>query len=486
VYTNDVPADVVATVVDVPFMVGEVVEVLKDDGETWVDAKVETTFTTDSIDEVDGQVYTILRGTIKVSCELGTKYVMADDVGFTLRKKIEDSTLPKLPGHLQVVQQLGEGAYGEVFLCEDDRDGSQVAVKWVREFTRDPLFGKRVLREIRILAAMDHPNLLQLIDVLPVPRPDFDDVYFVMPYMHCDLHKVIYSKAVLSESHSQAFTCQILRGLKYLHSAGVVHRDLKPGNILVNRDCTLRIADLGLARGRAYEEEELTDYVVTRWYRAPELMLLPSGYFEAIDLWSVGCIHVELHTRRPLFPGENHVSMLRSIAKTLGFNQERDLGWLPTEGKAREGALNFVSALCLPESPTKSLEERMPQASQPCLEFVRQLLMFDPNSRLSAVDALSHEYLERLKDPMAEVTATRQFAWDFDRFDATERALKDRVYAECARHHPEILSRDAEIIAQRGMAPMLNAYSGTKGCVTPPARAPRKRSRTPGASSRRI
>merc|ERR1719326_477316 len=143
--------------------------------------------------------------------------------------------------------------------------------------------------------------------------------------MDIDLQKAIYSKMKLSESHCQAFVCQILRGLKYLHSAGIIHRDLKPANVLVNADCTLRIADFGLARGRVSEDEELTGYVVTRWYRAPELMLLPSGYFEAVDLWSVGCIHAELLSRKPLFPGEDTIDMLRRFTRTLGFSPERDL-----------------------------------------------------------------------------------------------------------------------------------------------------------------
>jgi len=120
-------------------------------------------------------------------------------------------------------------------------------VKWIRDFAEDPIFGKRILREIRLLAALKHENVLKLHDLPAVPDPDFDDVYIVMPYMQSDLNKVIYSKTKLSQSHTQAFVCQILRGLKYLHSAGIVHRDLKPSNVLVNKDCTLRIADFGLA-----------------------------------------------------------------------------------------------------------------------------------------------------------------------------------------------------------------------------------------------
>ncbi|CAK9068384.1 Mitogen-activated protein kinase 13 (AtMPK13) (MAP kinase 13), partial [Durusdinium trenchii] len=241
----------------------------------------------------------------------------------------------ELPSHLTAIQKLGSGAYGEVYLCEDSRNGSQVAVKWIRNFTQDPLCGKRILREIRLLAALRHENLLRLLDLPAVPDPDFDDVYIVMPYLHLDLHRVIYSKMKLSESHCQAFVCQILRGLKYLHSAGVAHRDLKPSNILVNKDCALRIADFGLARGRSNSDEELTDYVVTRWYRAPELMLLPCGYFEAVDLWSVGCIHFELMAREVLFPGKDHLDMLKRIAATLGFSMENDLGWVPEKDMAQ-------------------------------------------------------------------------------------------------------------------------------------------------------
>jgi len=356
--------------------------------------------------------------------------------------------LPTVPPHLQVVRQIGKGAYGEVFLCTDrtkPTEESQVAIKWVRDFARDAVFGKRILREIRILAALDHPNLLKLEDLLPVSSPNFKDVYIVMPYMHTDLHKVIYSKNVTLESrHEEAFACQILRGLKYLHSAGVVHRDLKPSNILVNQNCLLRIADLGLARGKTFEEEDMTDYVVTRWYRAPELILLPSGYFEAVDLWSVGCIHVELLGRRPLFPGENHVDMCTRIAATLGFLPARDLAWLPAEGPAREGVLSFLNSLKLPETPVKPLEHRLPKAEAICLDFLKGLLDFDPKRRLSATRALEHGYLEHLRDPEKEQLAPAAFPWDFDRFEATSEALKERVYREIAQLHPEMLQRHAE------------------------------------------
>mmetsp|Transcript_71440 Transcript_71440/g.127448 ORF Transcript_71440/g.127448 Transcript_71440/m.127448 type:complete len:508 (-) Transcript_71440:32-1555(-) len=359
----------------------------------------------------------------------------------------EDLVPVSLPSHLIIVQQIGSGAYGDVLLCDNARDGSQVAVKCIRDFTRDPLFGKRIYREIRLLAAMKHQNVLKLVDIVPVPSPQFDDVYIVMPYMDLDLNRVIYSKMglALTEKHAQAFSCQILRGLKYLHSAGVVHRDLKPANILVNKDCTLRIADLGLARGRTSEEEVLTEYVVTRWYRSPELMLHPSGYFEAVDIWSVGCIHVELLNRRPLFPGDNNIDMLRRIAGVLGFSGDSDLAWLPSTGSEREGVLKLVETIGLSEAAAACehrLEQLVPEVEEQCVGFVRKLLTFNPALRISASDALAHQYLEHLSDPTGETTAREPFAWDFDNFEPTKQALQDRIYMECARFHPEILARD--------------------------------------------
>jgi mitogen-activated protein kinase 1/3 len=360
----------------------------------------------------------------------------------------------QLPEHIAVVRKLGSGAYGDVYLCEDhdSRDSSgcprQVAVKVVRNFTKDLINGKRILREVRILSSMRHENLMRLIDLPPVPHPDFDDVYIVMPYMHADLFNVIYSKMKLTEAHCQAFTCQILRGLKYLHSAEIVHRDLKPSNILVNKDCTLRIADFGLARGKAREAEVLTDYVVTRWYRAPELLLVPTHYFEAVDLWSVGCIHMELLAREPLFPGKDHGDMLRRIAGTLGLSVSRDLSWVPREHKEEVQCL--LERMQLPAEVDKSLESRVKGISKPSLDFVRRLLEKVPTRRISAAEAITHPYLEALRDDAGEMTARQSFSWDFDEFDLSVQALKDRVYVECARLHPEIVARDSKWLSARG------------------------------------
>lgn len=186
-------------------------------------------------------------------------------------------------------------------------------------------------------------------DVVPPPlRREFTDVYIAAELMDTDLHQIIRSNQSLSEEHCQVllqcffpfffytnnlkthpsklwdcltfcilyllqyFLYQLLRGLKYIHSANVIHRDLKPSNLLLNANCDLKICDFGLARPTS-ENEFMTEYVVTRWYRAPELLLNSSDYTAAIDVWSVGCIFMELMNRRPLFPGKDHVHQMRLL-----------------------------------------------------------------------------------------------------------------------------------------------------------------------------
>lgn len=157
--------------------------------------------------------------------------------------------------------------------------------------------------------------------------------------METDLHRVIYSRQDLSEDHIQYFVYQILKGLLFMHSANVIHRDLKPSNLLLvktflniqNKACDLQICDLGLARGYVEEEEEKTQYVVTRWYRAPEVILNASEYTKAVDIWSVGCILAELFGRQPLFPGEDFLDQVQRIISVLGTPSSEDMKYIGNE-----------------------------------------------------------------------------------------------------------------------------------------------------------
>jgi mitogen-activated protein kinase 1/3 len=350
----------------------------------------------------------------------------------------------ELPEYLKIIKQLGRGAYGTVHLCEDTRSGNQVAVKHVKNAARH---GKSMLREVRLLARLKHDNLLHLLDFPAVSGLDFEDVYFVLPYLPTDLHKVIQSRQALYDKHVQVIICQILRGLAYLHACGVAHRDLKPANILLSSDCRLKVCDFGLARGDmpgGDEDDEdqqacgvLTEYVVTRWYRAPEVMLLPKQYGCSLDLWSVGCILGEILGRKAIFPGKNHVDMIIRVADVLGTPSDDVLSWLPKDSDA----YRFLRKVC-PKSKGVNLSKLYPSASSACIDLMRALLTWDPAERLTAQEAQEHEYLSGFL-PKSKPVLPEVFDWSFDGFKPTASAVRERLYRECARFHPEILKRDA-------------------------------------------
>lgn len=226
-----------------------------------------------------------------------------------------------------MIRTIGSGAYGVVISAKDFNRGSNVAIKMVPRAFHDEIDAKRILREIKLLKHFRHENIISILDMMPpLARnvEDFTDVYIVTDLMETDLHRIIYSKQSLSIDHVQYFLYQVLRALKYMHSANVLHRDLKPSNLLVNSNCDLKVCDFGLARGitSAHDRELeagnggsmlLTEYVVTRWYRAPEIMLSCHEYSKPSDVWSVGCIFAELLGRKPFFPGDDYIHQVRFI-----------------------------------------------------------------------------------------------------------------------------------------------------------------------------
>ena len=232
---------------------------------------------------------------------------------------------------------IGHGAYGTICSAVEVDTGEAVAIKKVRP-TDDVLQLRCCLRELAILRHLgehEHPNLLGLREVLRPPGgplSDWRDLYLVTDLYQTDLHSVLRSDQPLAEGHVQFFVWQLLRGVHALHSAGVVNRDLKPSNLLINGDCELRIADFGISRGcppadGASEDLSLlgTSYVVTRWYRCPELLCGNRRYSCVVDLWSCGCILAEILGRAPLFSSEDHMKMLRAIVSLLGPPSEGEL-----------------------------------------------------------------------------------------------------------------------------------------------------------------
>ncbi|KAG0473227.1 hypothetical protein HPP92_015084 [Vanilla planifolia] len=213
------------------------------------------------------------------------------------------------------IRPVGRGAYGIVCSAVNSQTREEVAIKKIGNAFDNRIDAKRTLREIKLLRHMNHENIIAIKDIIcPPKRESFNDVYIVYDLMDTDLHQIISSSQPLNDDHCQYFLYQVLRGLKYVHSANVLHRDLKPSNLLLNANCDLKIGDFGLRRTTS-ETDFMTEYVVTRWYRAPELLLNCSEYTAAIDIWSIGCILGEIVTREPLFPGKDYVQQLRLITE---------------------------------------------------------------------------------------------------------------------------------------------------------------------------
>ena len=199
--------------------------------------------------------------------------------------------------------------------------------------------------------------------------------FFPKYVTECDLDRIISSSQALSDEHTQYFIYQTLRALKFIHSANVLHRDLKPSNLLVNSNCDLAVCDFGLARGVA-EDETLTEYVVTRWYRAPELLTEAQKYGPGVDIWSMGCILAEVINRKPLFRGRDYMNQLEVIISVIGTPTGEDLDFI-TNDAARKHIQN------MPYSEKVPLAKVLPKASALALDLIEKMLVFNPNKRIT-------------------------------------------------------------------------------------------------------
>ncbi|CAD8095352.1 unnamed protein product [Paramecium primaurelia] len=305
----------------------------------------------------------------------------------------------------EVKKLLGAGAYGHVALAIDkkqtDPEKQKVAIKKLH-LVRDEIDAKRVLREIRILRTMQHENILHLENLIydeSNKELEFGEIYLVTNYLEVDLYKIIKSGQNLTDQHYQYIIYQLLKGLKYLHSASIVHRDIKPSNILATENCEICYCDFGLARQIEELEAEdnrcqnmLTEYVVTRYYRAPEVMLSSHEYSTAIDIWSLGCTFAELITKQILFKGTNYIQMIKLIFDTLGKPQDDDLQFI-----TNSNAKKYVNSL---QTKQKCSIGSVIKYSNPlAIDLLDKMLEINPKKRITSAQALNHPYLESIRDP---------------------------------------------------------------------------------------
>jgi serine/threonine protein kinase len=232
-------------------------------------------------------------------------------------------------------------------------------------------------------------QVLPLSDMEDPPTEDFDEIYMYSPLFDRDLSRVISSGAALADEHVKYFVWQMCCGLHYIHSASILHRDMKPANCLVTTSCDLALCDFGLARYVDARDDvggAMTEYVVTRWFRPPELVLTQM-YTAAVDMWGLGCIFAQLLGRKPLFPGRDFKDQVEVICSIIGKPTEEQMAHIDSP-RARE----FVSKL--PDVPPVSFKALFPDAPDDALHLLAGLLRFAPGERLTAAEALKHPYLE--------------------------------------------------------------------------------------------
>ncbi|KAM7056888.1 mitogen-activated protein kinase 12 isoform 3-T3 [Acridotheres tristis] len=286
-------------------------------------------------------------------------------------------TLWEVRDRYRDLHPVGSGAYGAVCSAVDGRSGTKVAIKKLYRPFQSELFAKRAYRELRLLKHMKHEN--------------------------------------------------------YIHSSGIIHRDLKPGNLAVNEDCELKILDFGLAR---HTDSEMTGYVVTRWYRAPEVILNWMHYTQTVDIWSVGCIMAEMITGRPLFKGNDHLDQLTEIMKITGTPTQDFVQKLHSQD-----AKNYIKSL--PKVQKKDFASILKYANPLAVNLLEKMLVLDAEKRVTAAEALMHPYFEPVHDPEEEIEAEK-YDDTFDNMDLPLDEWKRITYKEILNFKPPQTSDSKE------------------------------------------
>ncbi|XP_035427527.1 cyclin-dependent kinase 2 isoform X2 [Cygnus atratus] len=283
--------------------------------------------------------------------------------------------------NFQKVEKIGEGTYGVVYKARNKVTGEVVALKKIRLDTETEGVPSTAIREISLLKELKHPNIVKLLDVIHTENK----LYLVFEFLHQDLKKFMDDSSLgIALPLIKSYLFQLLQGLAFCHAHRVLHRDLKPQNLLINADGAIKLADFGLARAFGVPLRTYTHEVVTLWYRPPEILLGCKYYSTAVDIWSLGCIFAEMvRGGRALFPGDSEIDQLFRIFRTLGTPDE--------------AAWPGVTALpdykpTFPRWARQDLGKLVPPLDEDGHKLLAQMLHYDPNKRISAKAALRHPF----------------------------------------------------------------------------------------------
>ncbi|KAL1923892.1 uncharacterized protein VTP21DRAFT_6927 [Calcarisporiella thermophila] len=279
------------------------------------------------------------------------------------------------------MEKIGEGTYGVVYKAKNKTTGAIVALKKIRLEAEDEGVPSTAIREISLLKELKHENVVKLLDIVH----NDTKLYLVFEFLDMDLKNYMETAGAdgLTAKHIKSYMSQLVQGVAYCHAHRILHRDLKPGNLLINKTGKLTIADLGLARAFGIPMRTYTHEVVTLWYRAPEILLGSRHYSTGVDMWSVACIFAEMVIRRPLFPGDSEIDELFRIFRALGTPNEKM--W-PGVSQLPDYKATF------PSWQPQPLNKIIPTLDEEGLDLLAQMFVYDPARRISAKRAAKHPY----------------------------------------------------------------------------------------------
>ena len=281
----------------------------------------------------------------------------------------------------ETIKKIGSGHYGKIYLVRVN--GKEMALKRI-ESSNDKGMDLSALREIKILRNIDHPYIIRIHDIFSEKN---STLCLLMDYHPFDLKNLIKNKILLSETEVIEIIYQILEAFKYLHTQAIVHRDIKPDNVLISSEGITKLIDFGLARHIQSVTEPLTKYVITQWYKPPEVLYGSEYYGIKVDIWSLGCVFAELLLGKPLFPGYNQTDQLSKIFGIRGtpnIHKWSDIKKLP-------GYLEFEDRS---EIPLKLI---FPEVSNETLQILEEMLSLNPNHRPSASALLERDLFKDLQ-----------------------------------------------------------------------------------------
>ncbi|KAI3386669.1 hypothetical protein SNEBB_007767 [Seison nebaliae] len=338
---------------------------------------------------------------------------------------IDDQVLERY----EMNKRLGRGAYGIVWKAIDKRTQGTVALKKIFDAFRNKTDAQRTYREVWFLCRFNsHPNVIRLLDIMKAQNNK--DLYLVFDFMETDLHRLIKRKNVLHDMHKRYIMYQLFKSTYYLHSGDVIHRDQKPCNILLNKQCVLKLADFGLARSVNETAETnpvpYTEYIATRWYRAPEILLASKTYTKGIDMWSIGCILGELYLNEPIFQGTNTLNQLEKILVYMPKPSSEDIESLQTN------YMEFLRNQPSKEFYRKRLEDLVPNMPKDAMDLFINLLKINPKKRLTALECMHHIYVARFYNKNDENVLDEPVTPDLN--DNTQLSIdeyRQRIYLMC-------------------------------------------------------